>query len=617
MQNKTFTKIYKRLEEQSFIGEYPHKISDIWQVFRDERHSENDSDSVKIAQIEMDVFNFAIRNNKLIPMFSGTDKQGNVFEVPALKFFDETDYKYIIKRLKDTKNIILLARYSHLLWLSPKKHEDYAKIAVENYIKIVKKINSRMLKGDTSRLPYHQVYHINNLFLLSKQIKYMLDEVLDIIIGLIKNYKQYNTTNFFFEAGLIQLINSNYKIFKEKVSADLIDIMWDIASTNKTNQAYHPALDILDVGKELQNKMGIDKYNTQLESAIIYELLLELSDNKLEAFPYCQIALSIYIELKNEAKIKELNDKIDDLRKDTKLHKIETPIDVEKQFKYGQKVAESVVKLSSDDVIIYLANSEEILPNYPELEKAVKSQAKSSPLIHLAPKTVLDQSGNPIQYFYTDKEKFFYHILENYEMALRYNYIYIIHPIIYLSVRENKLDASILLNYLNKNSWIGKTFIKKVMGNKVEFNWSSQIGGSLIEYFAQLKNNENNQNQYYDLVTSIDSLTLKIEGLIRDLCRFKGINTFFQRRDKRNNLIMREKDINWLLREKKVQKMFKSDDLLFFRFLLVEKRGYNLRHKVAHSLMHFNDYTIDKMHLLFICLLKISMYDFIDEDKPD
>lgn len=617
MQNQTSTKIYKRLEEQSFIGESPRKISDIWHVFRDDRHKENDSDSVKIAQIEMDIFNFVIRNNKLIPMSSGTDKQGNVFEVPSLKFFDETDYKYILKRLQETKNIILLARYSHFLWLSPKKHKNYAEIAVENLIKIVKKIDSRMLKGDVNRLSNHQVYHINNLFLLSKQIKYMLDEVLDIIIGLITNYKQYNTTNFFFEKSLLQLINSNYKIFKAKITADLIDIMWDIASSNKANHAYHPALDILDIGKELQNKMGIDKYNTQLESAIIYELLLESSDNKLEAFPYCQIALSIYTALKNEAKIKELNEKIDDLRKNTKLYKIKTPIDVEKQFKYGQILAESVVKLSPDDIILFLANSEEILPNYPELEKAVKSQFKSSPLYHMMPKIVHDQSGNPIQHFFTDEEKFFYHILENFEFSMKYTFNYIIHPIIYLSVREGKLNVKIVLDYLRKNSWIGKTFLKKVMGNNVEVNWLSQIGGSLIEYFTQLKFFENKKNQYYDLVMPIDSLTLKIEGLIRDLSAINGISTFFQSRDKNNNLIVKEKDINRLLREKKVQKIFKSDDLLLFKFLLVEKRGYNLRHKVAHSLMHINDYTIDIMHLLFICLLKIGSYDFVEEDKSD
>jgi len=46
--------------------------------------------------------------------------------------------------------------------------------------------------------------------------------------------------------------------------------------------------------------------------------------------------------------------------------------------------------------------------------------------------------------------------------------------------------------------------------------------------------------------------------------------------------------------------------LLLFKFLLVEKAGYNLRHKVAHSLILFQEYNIDIMHLLIIALLKLG-----------
>ena len=64
--------------------------------------------------------------------------------------------------------------------------------------------------------------------------------------------------------------------------------------------------------------------------------------------------------------------------------------------------------------------------------------------------------------------------------------------------------------------------------------------------------------------------------------------------------------------EEPIKKLFDQDDLLFFKFLLVEKAGYNLRHKVAHSLMLFQDYNINYMHLLILAILRLGKYDFVE-----
>ena len=103
----------------------------------------------------------------------------------------------------------------------------------------------------------------------------------------------------------------------------------------------------------------------------------------------------------------------------------------------------------------------------------------------------------------------------------------------------------------------------------------------------------------------IDSLTLKIEGILRDYCNNVGIVTFFQRTDK-NGTKVQEKDINALLHEPELADHFSNDDILLFKFILVEKTGYNLRHKVAHSLMSYADYDISIIHILLLILLRLS-----------
>lgn len=59
-------------------------------------------------------------------------------------------------------------------------------------------------------------------------------------------------------------------------------------------------------------------------------------------------------------------------------------------------------------------------------------------------------------------------------------------------------------------------------------------------------------------------------------------------RDQQGRSIVRERDINWLLRAEPIKKLFNEDDLLFFKYVLVEKAGLNLRYKVAHCLIDYS-----------------------------
>lgn len=109
----------------------------------------------------------------------------------------------------------------------------------------------------------------------------------------------------------------------------------------------------------------------------------------------------------------------------------------------------------------------------------------------------------------------------------------------------------------------------------------------------------------------MDSLIVKLEGLIRDLCEFSRITTFYMTKDNKGRNIIQEKDINALLYEEDVKKLFDEDDLLFLRYLLIEKAGLNLRNKVAHSLMAIHDYNAGSMHLVMLALLRLAKYNFV------
>jgi hypothetical protein len=75
--------------------------------------------------------------------------------------------------------------------------------------------------------------------------------------------------------------------------------------------------------------------------------------------------------------------------------------------------------------------------------------------------------------------------------------------------------------------------------------------------------------------------------------------------------------LNALLHVEKLKELFDEDDLLFFRFVLVEKGGYNLRHNIAHSLIIFQQYQIHFMELLLLILLRIGKFNFKPKDDKN
>ena len=67
----------------------------------------------------------------------------------------------------------------------------------------------------------------------------------------------------------------------------------------------------------------------------------------------------------------------------------------------------------------------------------------------------------------------------------------------------------------------------------------------------------------------------------------------------------------------KIKELFSVDELFFFKFILVDQAGFNLRHKVAHSLIFLQEYNLSMMNLLLIILLRIAKYDFKEKEEQE
>ncbi len=286
-----------------------------------------------------------------------------------------------------------------------------------------------------------------------------------------------------------------------------------------------------------------------------------------------------------------------------------------KLVKICEEKAKKIAGFSSEDILKFLIMEPSLLPKYADIEKLACEISKGH-LASVIPHTVIDERGHVEQHFSTEAELKLFQTLQQYDLALQAQYMQFINIIIIEAVKANKLNFSSVIQFFKKYAWFGKTLSRKNQNQDIPYNWLNLLAPALREYFAQLNYLLESGNRP-NFVLALDSLSLKIEGLLRDLCNFAGVTTFTQKMDYKERVIYHEKDLTALLHDEKLGKLMSADDLFLLKFVLVEKAGYNLRHRTAHSLLFFEEYSMFYMNLLFMILLKISKFEIKPNEKQN
>lgn len=604
---------YTELEQKSIEEKYTHNLSNIFQITRDTLLKNSEDDEALKAQFEIDFLNFNINENKVSFLYSGTNEKGEPYEYPSIKLFKDETYKYLIERQQKVKAINLKARYSHILWLSPQKKIEYAQTAIDNYLKLIKIREKQDIKFPNEHFGLKVLENIKNAFLLSLSVKYKIDITKKEVIRIIKKYSEKSSSSYAIKFQLIELMLTNKLIFKLNDFNGIVEVCEQMIS-KKHSSSKHSVIDILNLIVKVEKKL---KNDTKQYEKRIAELWEELSydredDTNIVSTDFCKNAINIYKTLKEKDKVKELENRFNKLRKNIKLGEFGHEIDLTEMMQEYRKYADKLTDKEPSIIIRSLMNDKGLLPTFEEVEKQAKKTNKQSFLSFFGNTSILDRNGNTAQHFNDKDEYEYFLILQSYHFSIELSKSYLIREIIFSGIKKGKLNANTFLSFLQQNSWLGKELEMSSNGGKpIPYCWLALIAPALNEYFINLEFYFRNQKNYPNFVLCIDSLSLKIEGMLRDICEFKGITTFELKVDKKGRTISQEKDIHKLLYEPELATLIDKDDLLFFKFLLIEKAGYNLRHKVAHSLMTFYEYHSNFMNLLIMAVLKFGKYNFI------
>lgn len=579
-------------------AEFADGLVEIFCKLRD-KINEDSLEDAKKAQWEIDFFSFTIIDNKLHSPMSRTDKDGILHEFPSLKNFSKEQFEYLKQRMEQTSNPILKARYSHLLWTS-KKHNDYAKVAIDGYLD-----SANTYEKNTERrgVAFNILNIIKNVYRISSSTKYKLANVKAEILRVANNFSPNHHSSFTIKNGLIPLMLEDKSLFKKEDFIGLEKSCEDLA--NELSE--HARIDMLSLGEMVDVKLGNTDSKWKLAIAKEYEELSKSrkDDTNMIKIEYCQKAIEIYKQLKNEEKVKELMVKLKGLRNNLKLGSIPFDFNVTDLMESFRASAEELSEKDSETIIKTLMLDPSIIPKVDDLKL---TKDANYALMFLGQTTIFDKAHNTAKHYDSDDQSESQALIWNFNTSLFFRNL-LIRELLITLIRKRKLTAAILINYFNKHSWFGKN-IKKA--GQEEYNWLNLISPGIIEYFSQIEFALSIPGYKPNFVLAIDSLTLKIEGLLRDLCDIHGGVTF-NTKTEGEHIISREKDITALLRDETIKILLDKDDLFFLEYVLIAQDGCNLRHKVSHCLMSYDDYTMQYVHLLILAILKLGKRDFKDE----
>ncbi|MFW6029965.1 MAG: DUF4209 domain-containing protein, partial [Halanaerobiales bacterium] len=608
--------IYNHIEEHALDYDEVYKIASLFIDYRDTNC--NDEKELKNIQWEIDTLRVVIRDGEVNPIISYTGEEGEVFKYPSLSN-ESNIYEYIESRFNKTENPLLIAQYGTILWNSPKKHFKFVKEAIESFLLLSEIYEQKDIKFPDKHYGLKVIRSIKNSFFLSSNAKYKIDNIKEKLMDLIWKFNDKSSSLFVLRKDLIELMLEEKKYFKSKDFSDLDKMIWDFSNKLQVNKRYFNAIKLLALGESISQKLQTDSYGWNNKIAELYEVLMSNADqnNNPTAITYCQYAIQYYQTSHNENKVKDLYKKHEELKDAMPLFNIGTEIDLTEEVNSYKKHAKEYVRENSGtEIIDTLMYDITILPLYSKMSDKADKDAEQYIFQSFFNSESLDEDGHTAQHFSDEKEKKYFNILKYYKFEILYKYNFIISFLIYEAIKKKEISYDIILNYLKKNSWYGKTLERNTPNNeKVKYNWLNLIAPSIYDYFEKLNTFIANKGYYPNLVLCIDSLTVKIEGLLRDLCRYSGGTVIYRTEDKEGRGLFRKKDINSLLYDDKIKELFSDDDLLFLRFLLIEKAGFNFRNRIAHSLVIYREYSIEYMNLLLLALLRIGKFQFDDYDN--
>ena len=512
------------------------------------------------------------------PMMVWVGDDGEVYESPSISSVTEEIVEHWMSRSQITVNPILKARYCGLIWdLSNaaigKKPEHTVAV---NYVNALLEITDKDLcKHPTETIKkitraYKVASGLNNTSLINRCIESAIN-----LEDRIAEDSKAGLWGFCFD--LFVLGKSKYlsedqrEKLIEGLEQRLMRLSRDSSPWGCESAGIRLASYYRSKGKNEEVTRVIEIVGKSFEDAC---------DGlaPIQASSWLQHVHDVYISfnMKDDAeritkKITEIGPKVVDSMQELS-HSIEIPKEQLDAY------LESMTNGGLENTLIRIAAH--FIPKKDQVEEQVLELAKNYPLTYLFTKTLQDHKGRPIATIGSVEDDLEGHVIHQLSSNLNTNAFFLRHSL-KKALEVYNIKVQDLTDFVLASPIFEET--KKDL-----------IHSGLQAYLDQ------------DYISAIHILVPQTEAAIRSLVELTGGAT--SKRNRQGGLQLRTFDD--LLRDERVQECFGIDLSFYFRILLTEQRGWNIRNNICHGISPsgaFNPSMADRVMHVILCLAQVRV----------
>jgi DNA-binding transcriptional MerR regulator len=620
--DEAIKKIQQSLLEFDKIAEtakYDHALGDHFRKARDlSSYILEDEEKAENFQALINLFSFQIEDDTFKPKMSGTDEKGNYWQFPNFDDFKEKNASYLSAQLNVFKHPRIRSRIAHFLWVF-KKDYKFAQIAIDEYLNLSKWLSAKIESDSEDLIGLNVEKILKNAYSLSKKIKYKLAEVNKEIANTILNFDDKNSSKWAVTIGLLRFCFDHKEEYENDFWASAVETCHRLAKEQEEKNNLDFARKFLALGEKIEKAVfGIESKSWKQRVALTFEQDAQKHKDSFLESDYLIKAIAKYRQLGNTKKVTELESQLVEAKKNMKFETFSQTIDltdfiteIRRQFKF------IIQKETKKQLLVRLTSDRSILPKMEKVKEQAADAKDHFVFRSLFSTVIIDEAGNMPRKYESEEERKYFSLMEQYRFSLMTT-----DPLLRVLFEElidaKKIDVDSIIDHMTEHLWYGKEYDMRnaETGEIIEKRrkWINSLKPGITAYInclESIKNGKEDEAKDY-LVLAIDSLTPKIEGLIREFYEKIGrpIDKIKTERGKNGRQISERKDINELLRDPEAEMIFGEDLLFLMKYILIEVAGINLRNNIAHSLIFRENYRLFYAHIIFLIILRIGAYEF-------
>lgn len=605
------------LEKIADKAKFEFEMGDHFRTARDLAYFilDDEKESNKFQAL-INAFSFEVKDDEFKPKMSGTDQNGKVWAFPNLEDFKKLDIDYLRSLLPKYKHSRIRSRIAHLLWVIDKDYK-MAQIAIKEYLTVVDWLSIEIKKDPEGLSAFEIVNALRSAYTIAKKIRHDVDRVNQSIANTILNFDNQTESRWAVTHRLIQFALENQKEYGQNFWENTVKICKKMADEQEKKNNLYFARDFLSLGEKIeQSVFGLKDKNWRKKIASSLEDEADKHKNSFAQSEFLIKAITEYKTLGNQKKVEELEKALQEAKKNMKFHTFSQTMDLTDWVKQiRQQFKALIAKESKEQLLVRLTVDNSILPKYEEVKKQSDKMDKKFPLQSLFSHSVFDSSGNMPRKYDSELERKYYSLLHQYHFSL-ITYEALVKVLFEELIDAEKLDLESVIKYMSNHLWYGKEYelhdpdTKKVLLKSRR--WVDVLSPGIQAYFTSLDmiKNNNVEEARNNLILATDSLTPKIEGLIREFYETIRKPVDKIKTERGGKQVTEKKGLDELLREPYAEEIFGPNLLILMKYVLIELGGYNLRNNVSHALMFKQNYLLVYAHWIFIIILRIGAYQF-------